>query len=163
MKITTPKIITVSSILFIAAIVFGMPLSASIIDSGWIDGSHFTGSVSNECGYLVGSVWGQRGDKVMVTPNVPSGDYFIDIRAYYGFYRDDPQAPQPNETMMVRTSIDAKSVTDLNGTGGMREDKYSCASELLLQDVLCSCITELRLKIDAIHNVQCCIPFAVLN
>ncbi|MDP4001224.1 MAG: hypothetical protein Q8P83_03210 [bacterium] len=98
------------------------------VDTGWIDGSAFVGSVESVCGVTVGNVWGQRGDQFSINNDgsVPAGTYTIDIRAHYGFYDADPQAPQTDETMRVSTSADSRSIADLNGAGGSRPDRDDC-------------------------------------
>ncbi|MBI2607521.1 MAG: DUF11 domain-containing protein [Candidatus Doudnabacteria bacterium] len=99
------------------------------VDTGWIDASRFVGSVEFDCGQTVGSVWGQRGDQFTIPGhvlNIPEGSYTIDIRAHYGFYEADPQAPQTNETMRVSTSVASRQIPDLNGHGGSRPDRDNC-------------------------------------
>ena len=126
-KIFKSKLGSISIVLAVFIVLSGPSLFASTITSGWIYPSSFSGSVENECNSMFAVVWGQAGRSFSVTPNIPAGNYKVDIEAYYGFYRQDPQAPQPNETMRIRTSVDAKTVSDLNGNGGMREDRDSCS------------------------------------
>ena len=99
---------------------------AAFQDTGWINANSFGGSVGPECGSLAGLVWGQRGDSISVSLNLPEGNYFIDIFAHYGYYQNDPQAPQNNETIRVRTAADSVNVPDLNGSGGERPDRDDC-------------------------------------
>ncbi|MBI2065691.1 MAG: hypothetical protein HYT68_01330, partial [Candidatus Zambryskibacteria bacterium] len=99
-------------------------------DTGWISASQFSGpGAVIECGNPIGLVWGQIGSYFWIEPsvlNLPAGDYSIDIKAHYGFYASDPQAPQTNETMRVYTQSDSRTISDLNGDGGQREDRDDC-------------------------------------
>src|SRR3990167_6649498 len=85
----------------------GQFLSASTVDTGWIDATRFTGSVDFSCGRYSGNVWGQTGLSFAVPAyvlNLSAGSYSIDIEANYGFYTNDSQAPQYNERMTVETT-----------------------------------------------------------
>ncbi|MFH0890597.1 MAG: hypothetical protein V1856_01020 [Candidatus Liptonbacteria bacterium] len=115
------------TIVILAVFGFVSYAGAASVDTGWIGASSFSGSVEYDCGETSGLVWGQRGNYVTIpNPNLPAGNYSIDIYAHYGYYDDDPQAPQTNETMRVKTNDDSKYVPDLNGGGGMRADRDSC-------------------------------------
>jgi uncharacterized repeat protein (TIGR01451 family) len=101
-------------------------------DTGWMNIGSFPGTVTGvtgpDCaGVVLGHVWGQNGDAFEISNfGLPNGNYSIDILARYGYYFGDPQAPQPNETMRIRTSVDSKNVPDLNGSGGGYEGRDNC-------------------------------------
>lgn len=100
---------------------------AAFVDTGWIDARSFEGNVVDECGTLVGGIRGRTGLSFQIFKlNLPEGHYSIDILAGYGYYFGDPQEPQINETMRVRTSADAKDIPDLNGSGGGRNGRDNC-------------------------------------
>ncbi|OGM97972.1 MAG: hypothetical protein A2735_02280 [Candidatus Yanofskybacteria bacterium RIFCSPHIGHO2_01_FULL_41_21] len=100
---------------------------ANQVDTGWIDASQFSGSVSSLCGRYQGEVWGEGNRRFSIPAsvlNLPEGSYSVDIEAHYGFYTGS--GPQTNETMKIRTTIDSKNVPDLNGDGGERADRDNC-------------------------------------
>ena len=101
--------------------------NASSVDTGWIGADSFVGSTDIRCGKKLANVYGQGNKKFYIPESVlrlPEGNYLIDIVAHYGFY--DGTGPQTNETMTVRTSVDFRNISDLNGSGGRRKDRDNC-------------------------------------
>ena len=101
--------------------------NASSVDTGWIGAGSFVGNTDIKCGKKLAIVYGQGNRKFYIPESVlrlPEGNYLIDIVAHYGFY--DGTGPQTNETMTVRTSVDFRNISDLNGSGGRRKDRDNC-------------------------------------
>ena len=124
-------------LVIVSAMVFAVAptiAEAAFQDTGWLNASTFQGSVGSTCGVHVGSISGQSGESFRIenSINFPAGNYSISIEAVYGYYEGDPQAPQTNEVMRLRTNVDSKDVPDLNGAGGGRHSRDDC-TELAAQ------------------------------
>ncbi|MBI4049744.1 MAG: DUF11 domain-containing protein [Candidatus Doudnabacteria bacterium] len=103
-------------------------------DTGWMVINSFpgqlSGNIETDCaGIKYGNVYGKHNMFLQVSnfdTDIPAGKYAVDIKARYGYYRGAVHAPQNNETMRIRTSVDSKNVSDLNGATGVY-DKEDCA------------------------------------